>query len=361
MTMKLTNFGFKGMSKDTSDPKHAVESYFDAHNIRITPNEGNTLLSITNEKGNAKYVEEEVKGVVLGYTTLKNILIIFTSEMDSDVDRIYILRDKVLTEYKGFWNFQTNSSIETLALYETDLVQKVYWTDGVNPIRSFIIKKLEGKEVSILGSYDLTDSEAFNVINTLNSSVSLSIEKEESSTGLFPAGTVQYAFSYFNLYESETNIFKTSSILHAATAKRGLAPDTTSSDRFKLSLSNLDTSYTYVRIYSIIRTSINSTPEIKIVADVKIEEDRTINYIDTNTVGSTVDPTLLLYLGGVSLSAETLTQKDNTLFLGNITQSRQSLKSVLEDNNITSIEYTLTQEVKERYIESMSLLYPYKN
>ena len=44
-----------------------------------------------------------------------------------------------------------------------------------------------------------------------------------------------------------------------------------------------------------------------------------ITFIDNNTVGDSIDPTLLLYIGGEDITASTLSQKDSTLFLGNIT------------------------------------------
>ena len=42
----------KGMQRDTSVSKASKEYVFEAHNIRITARDNNTLFSITNEKGN---------------------------------------------------------------------------------------------------------------------------------------------------------------------------------------------------------------------------------------------------------------------------------------------------------------------
>ena len=42
----------QGMQRDTSKSKLSKEFVFEARNIRITAREDNSLLSITNEKGN---------------------------------------------------------------------------------------------------------------------------------------------------------------------------------------------------------------------------------------------------------------------------------------------------------------------
>ena len=53
------------------------------------------------------------------------------------------------------------------------------------------------------------------------------------------------------------------------------------------------------------------------------------SYVDTGTTGETIDPTLLLYVGGESLIAGTFTQKDNTLFLGNCELQRNLISDTL--------------------------------
>jgi hypothetical protein len=50
-----------------------------------------------------------------------------------------------------------------------------------------------------------------------------------------------------------------------------------------------------------------------------LNNKNTIEYIDTNTTGYSIDPTTLFYIGGSDFIASTIATKDNTLFLGNIT------------------------------------------
>lgn len=64
-----------------------------------------------------------------------------------------------------------------------------------------------------------------------------------------------------------------------------------------------------------------------------------ITYIDNGTTGSLMDPTELLFVGGKEISALTMTDKDHTLFLGNIEQ-KNTLVTDLQDyfNNIRDTE-----------------------
>lgn len=58
-----------------------------------------------------------------------------------------------------------------------------------------------------------------------------------------------------------------------------------------------------------------------------------ISYVDNGIDGSSVDPTELLYIGSRSISAYTMTDKDSTLFLGNIKEN--SISVPLRTNNVT--------------------------
>ena len=64
---------------------------------------------------------------------------------------------------------------------------------------------------------------------------------------------------------------------------------------------------------------------------------------DTGTIGTTVDPSELLYLGGTELVAGTISHKDGTLFLGNINIEKSYIKDedkkTIEDNS--TLEYIL--------------------
>ena len=135
----------KGMQRDLTVSKFNSEFAFDAQNIRITARENNSLLSITNEKGNNEIILKDknnsvvtLEGTVIGYNVLNNYLTLFTT--DNTVDRIYRLERKssyfkCIVLYQGSLGFKTSNPIESIGVYENENIQKVYWIDGKNQAR----------------------------------------------------------------------------------------------------------------------------------------------------------------------------------------------------------------------------------
>lgn len=135
--------------------------------------------------------------------------------------------------------------------------------------------------------------------------------------GLFTPGTIQYAFTYYNRYGQESNIFYTTPLQYITFSDRGGSPDEVVSNSFKITIENLDRRFEYLRIYSIHRSSIDTAPLAHVVADLEIIDDK-ISYIDSGVSEETIDPQLLLYIGGREIAASTMCLKDNTLFFGDI-------------------------------------------
>ena len=56
------------------------------------------------------------------------------------------------------------------------------------------------------------------------------------------------------------------------------------------------------------------------------ENSNETSFIDNGMIGDNIDPTSLLYMGGEKITASAITQKDGTLFLGNITITRPTVE-----------------------------------
>jgi len=69
MEIKAQAFKIKGMNKDASYSTFSSEHSLDNHNVRLTARNGNNLMSITNEKGNARLKFTDITPVkVITYT-----------------------------------------------------------------------------------------------------------------------------------------------------------------------------------------------------------------------------------------------------------------------------------------------------
>lgn len=471
---QIENHIFSGMQKDVSAPKHPVEFIYDGRNVRLTAREKETLLSVTNEKGTVEALDNVyskpivVKGKYLGHCLLNQYLVVFSSGVDENkVQHDHITRINLSTmEVKILYEDTTgnflrpNLHIETLGSYESEAIQKVYWTDGVEQPRLINISPLNDDNI---GKYITT---YFDFVPTLTLNETVTVEKLLGASGAFAPGVIQYAFTFYNRYGQESNIFYTTPLYYISHADRGASPEDKVDNAFRITISfdkvkDSDLKkFDFIRIYSIQRTSINSTPMCKRVQDIPLNEPvynsgrstemyfaystdatpevyidgrlltdwssasyretrsvygnrilcygfknefkdfrivipDTVNpylsrvitfgknstedsiiwitsrkisyqggaryyilqyadydiesyqqsvsssyrytvftYTDTGLSGDSIDPTELLYKGGECISAGTIEQKDNTLFLGDINISRPFLQKPLHDAGI---------------------------
>lgn len=343
---KQAIFKTKGMQRDLSSSAFSSEYAYENKNVRVMPTDESTLLSLINEKGN-KSIDiigiDSIEGIPVGQCILNNELILFTSGNTEDKkDCIYKLwfNNNELNGnllYKGNLNFNYKNPIEAISFYENDSIRKVYWTDGLNQPRI----------INIAASSDIIskwDNNSFDFVRKLKLQEDVEINRDLVSGGTFAPGVIQYSFTYFNKYGQESNIFYTSPLFYISYNNRGASPEDNVGNSFSINISGADTSFDYVRIYSIHRTSINATPTCKIVIDLAIPESGDINYTDDGISGSTIDPTELLYVGGEEVVFGTMAQKDNTLFLGDIENRRkvlsQNIRNFFREKSITFNSYT---------------------
>lgn len=359
----------KGMQRDLSASAFNSEYSYENKNVRVMPTDENTLLSIVNEKGTKPItiegIGETIEGTVIGQAVIDNELILFTTK--ESIDRIYKIwyeEDKFKGEQlypnidlseeellKTSLGFDSKYPIETTSFYENDSIKKVYWTDGKNQPR--VINITATKEVR-----DSWNSNSFNFVPTLKLKETVNITRNMVANGAFAPGVIQYAFTYFNKYGQESNIFYTSPLYYISYNNRGAGPEDSVSNSFDIIMSNVDTSFDYLRIYSIHRTSINSTPVVNRVVDIAVSN--TIKYTDSNTSGDSVDPTELLYIGGEEVVFGTMTQKDNTLFLGDIETKRKTLDSTIR-NYFRGKNITFSSHNKSISSPEPKGYYPYSN
>lgn len=359
MAKKLMSWKIKGMNKDASVSSFSPEFAFENRNIRLATNDGNTMMSWVNEKGTRKLslhidtspwyswhsYTSTIEGHPIGTAVINHKLVLFTVKWDPDSDEqyydgIYVLEYSGDTYdlvgkrlFSGDLNFSLEHPLETLVSYESENVQKVYWTDNYNQPRVInIADAMDAKAKNYT-------AQSFNFVQDLQLKETVDVVKIHGS-GEFPAGVIQYAFTYYNKYMQETNIFHTTPLQYISYVDRGGSPEDKIANSFRITVHNPDTNFDYLRIYSIMRTSKDATPVVKRIQDIEITNSYSLTFIDTGLSGEIVDPTELLYVGGEYIKAKTMEQKDGTLFLGNITVERacidDSIKTTLKSSTINS-------------------------
>lgn len=455
---KQIHFKVKGMQRDLSASAFNPEYAYENKNIRIMPTDESTLLSIINERGNKPSsiagVGDNLVGTPIGQSLINNELVVFTAgdksllnvsdisaegeeisditeeeltiDLDLDFeDRIYKLwfnegklNGKRL--FRGQLGFDSHYPIEAISFYENSDIRKIYWTDKLNQPRVINIAAAD----NVISKWN---NSSFDFVRKLKLQEEVTIERNIVANGTFAPGVIQYAFTYFNKYGQESNIFYTSPLYYVSYNNRGASPEDKVGNSFNIVIDNIDKSFDYVRIYSIHRTSIDAVPTVKRVVDlapptgataysmtewnkhatadnisvysgiqsayvplssiattssasswelrgldywfirfpdgdymsilagktahVSITSggittiyytDRTampvylytkskVSYTDNGTSGDIIDPTELLYVGGEEVVFGTMAQKDNTLFLGDITLKRRLIDSTIRN------------------------------
>ena len=355
MEHKVSQHIIQGMKRDISPSKANNNYAYENRNIRITADNDNNLLSITNEKGTTILSFNEIisgdeknsssfDSNIIGHCVLNEYLILFIvtgGVITSDrIIRFNFNTKEFFIIFDGNLNFNKDYPIEAFSLYENEKVQKVYWTDGLNCPRVINIVGHDGV---------ITDNTAFNFIPSLALNEEVTVLREETG-GSFSPGTIQYAFSYYNKYGSESNIFYTTELNYISHDQRGGSVGDNVSNSFKINITGVETKFDYLRIYSIHRAESNNIPNVKILTDINLKSNsQEINYIDTGNTGESIDPTLLLYIGGKEIVANTMTHKDNTLFLGNITLKDEVI--TLDSSLIEKIANTVSTEYRNINID----------
>ena len=353
----------KGMNRDLSVSKTGESSAYENHNIRILARDHDTLLSVTNERGNKMVVLEGlssdvlrisedgdfrltetdsnrllsgtaqeqtiggIAGFLLGWNVLNNHVILFTHQ-GNDIDHIYRIDYSPTEDGQGDFNavrlftgnlgFDPKYPIESVVYHETDEIQKIYWVDGKNVLRFMNFMEEPDK---ITGFYPWQneygyDNTYFDSNRKAEFGVKVSITKDNSGNTR-ANGITQYLLTYYNKHGQETGYVWVSDLVYLSPFSRGGAADDTNANSVKLFISNLDTRFTNFRVYSIFRSSLNGTVTSFLVGEGKTESG-VATVVDDGAHLVAQDASRLLYLGSQEVHAGTLTHKDQTLFLGDL-------------------------------------------
>ena len=270
---------FQGMQRDVSISKQQPQFLWDAENIRLTAREGDTLMSVTNEKGSVESGIGALTGSYMGHCVLGNYLTVFTT--GSSYDYIYRITkssngvfSKTLLYGGGRANnitqnklgFDLKHPLQTLGIYENEKIQKVYWTDGINQPRVINIVK----DIFNPGAELNYNEDSFDFVPKMSLADSIKIQKLSDSNGSFPAGVIQYAVTYYNKYGQQSNISCVSPLIPTSFFNRAGSPEEKVSNSFRVIINSPDTTFEYLRLYSIFRSSLNGTPICRRVEDVRL-------------------------------------------------------------------------------------------
>lgn len=279
-------FTIKGMSRDLAPSKSPNQYAYEIRNLRLTAQEDSTLLVLTTEKGNTEYriiennpseiIDFNIIGLIVGYCTINRYLVIFThAEGQLAKDYIYRLEEKTDSDaptmlctviFDGVLGFSNSTKVDTLGVYENESIQKVYWIDGEHSLRFINI---------VSKNLPITDIHKISSVPNMQLKENVTVERT-SLYGNYNAGTLQYFFYYYNKNGAQSSLFYQSPLQYSSFSRRGGNAEETIGNSFKLTVKNIDRNFDYIRVVSAYRSSQNGTPVYRLVQDVPINDNPSI-------------------------------------------------------------------------------------
>lgn len=343
-----------------NNKNRAVNTYYTYNTILKVESKDedyNVIIERINDTKNDYSFSTHIQGIVLGSALIGDVLIIFTKNYIADYIYKCIINNNSNTYslqilYEGDLKFNINNPIECLTSYENDDVQKVYWVDGLNPCRV----------INICNTYNSNHS--FDFKPKVNVPINVNISKLYNGAGNFKSGIVQYAITVYNKFEAESNIVYISPLHYISPQDRGGKVDELITCSFKIDITvPKGFKYQNARVYAIYRNSLNGEVQASIVEDIELKEGVCFT-IDNNTSNIPVASTDVLFLNNSAIIANTITQQNNTLFLGNIKEEASSfdlnaIKEVIESKK-TNTDRNFTSKEDEKHLPEEVLKFKWK-
>ena len=336
----------KGMMKDLGATIPQEGSYIDAENIRIISDgssDGSSGVAI-NVKGNTQVLTVSVPGDstfsddtsipldpvdhIIGYTTIRNTIIVFSTT--SNVGSIHTI-DTTLDTLQAVeiyseidLNFNPSFPIEAVGRYESEDIQRIYWTDNLNPVRTLNIKA-EGLSEIPVEELSLNPPVNFGAPRII----------EVNGSGELPAGMYQYAYRLKTEEGAVTRFSPLSNFVHIVrgfkyweyiedpenqTEYSNTIPGEQTDKAVSVKLSNLDLDYDFIELVALHRTAANSINEVYSVEEVKLTGEEVI-IRHTNNFGAPLLVEEVTELTNIPSKVKTLSHKDNRLFMGGVSYS----------------------------------------
>ena len=347
---------YQGMNKDTAYDTIQSSLYIDAKDIRITTTSGESFGAFTNIKGNVESFTIPNEGdfqsdpvqywtadnpEIIGYTTIRNKIIFFVADDSNTQGWIYEVQYDPATReilpgypslkyYSSNLNFRKEWPIEALGRYESDVIQRVYWTDYNNYFRAINIAdpdlvNLPSGQVDIFPDVEYTQP----------------LLKTISGGGSLMSGEYQVSYRLITVDGKETLIAPPSNLIHITTPSESLVQSAqytgnlTASNSGKAISIQVDTNnyatFDKIEFIVIYHFGQNSTPIVTSVEKLGIGGASTITFVYTGSEGTTFPIELLTFTtkNYAFKTPKTITQKDSSLVIANIKGSNISVQDLL--------------------------------
>jgi len=282
-----------GLNRDASRSKTNPETYYNLRNFRVVTEDGLSSGSLENEKGtvisfcipdipettlgNGEIIPAQSGLKIIGWGTISDTIVVFTTNETSenpesygqlwklefneetglvfDVDSSNCLVPDTHLVYNNKLGFSTEHRIgRVIGRYETSEIQRVYWTDGHNPVRVLNVANpdsnlINPENVDIIPGVTLSPAiiERLGVGNIPTSTViqfTYQLLSKDGSTTLYAPASVLYPLTDADVYSGEFQDFE------------GSGDGDVGSRSVTYRIKNIDTDFDVIKHVAIIYTSL---------------------------------------------------------------------------------------------------------
>jgi hypothetical protein len=288
----------RGIDVDSALNRRDDNTIYMVENARMNSSEDLTLGEYTNIKGPNRILTTPDTLTILKIDKISDNIILFAKS--SSTDYLCLIKEEdlpkngedeitLVTAYyywgtyygnkiiSGNFGFDVDNEISTKTYYESDTVQKIYWTTDGQPLRS----------VNII--YSSTNVPSQYSEEDLNAIPNAGLNKpviNEIVSGTLKTGKIFYAYKLINSSGAETNLSEVSDGIHLTVSSettandyqyKGYGFDIDSGKGVNLTITTDDTTFNRIKVYSIHYLNDTSVPVVSIVYDGAINTSLIIN------------------------------------------------------------------------------------
>jgi len=214
-------------------------------------------------------------------------------------------------------NMDLDRPIRIEYIIENENIQRIYWTDNKNPLRTLNLQQKGLDELSI-SSLDITP-----IVKPSQPVLDLTLH------GNLPVGVYQYSFKYIGEDGGESTFSPLSNMYHVSdqsfsnTSTFGGGPKgNLGSQGFQIKINGIDDNFQYIELYSLFYDTLNQPPRVAVVARQQVfGTSATFQHTNWNNEVENGLEEILIESNTFDVCKD-IAIKDNILFAANLRQKR---------------------------------------
>ena len=321
-----------GLDRDTVPTSYKNTNYYNAKNFNIVVAEDLSSATLTNTKGVTVKITDynsSASRTIVGLSEINSSMVVFVKGSGTN-GRIHVIPFSVIEAVTttpinlndGTYllvsnDFDFGNNIEIVAREETPLIKKLYWVDGVNPLRYCNIML----GATVLSGYTLDQFEVYQNVTFSTPTFSKLI------SGSLKCGMYQYSYCLYNQNANQTSYSPPSGFIQISSTGLTTLPTyfqggdigEVSPNGIQIAISDTNTDYSFIRVVALYYSSQGAVPEVTIIYEGAKMSSMIITHTGSELLGTitaedvVASPNILI--------PKTLTSKFNYLFVGNVQES----------------------------------------